>query len=52
MISFNNCGDQNSLTLTSPWILQPRAQVATELLLELNEDVSGDYIEEVCILDY
>ena len=27
--------------------LQSRAQVATELLLELNEDVSGDYVEEV-----
>ncbi len=30
-------------------LFQSRAQIATELLLELNEDVSGDYIEEVCI---
>ena len=28
---------------------QPRAQVATELLLELNEDVNGDYVEEVSV---
>jgi hypothetical protein len=27
--------------------LQSRAQVATEFLLELNEDVCGDYIEDV-----
>ena len=31
-------------------VFQPRAKVATELLSELNDDVSGDFVEEVSIL--
>lgn len=27
---------------------KPRAHVATQLLMELNPDVKGDYIEETC----
>jgi amyloid beta precursor protein binding protein 1 len=27
---------------------KPRAHVATQLLMELNADVKGDYIEETC----
>ena len=30
---------------------QSRAQTATELLLELNEDVSGDFVDEVLLTD-
>lgn len=30
-------------------LLQNRAQAATELLQELNSDVSGNFVEEVCL---
>lgn len=30
-------------------LLQNRAQAATELLQELNSDVSGNFVEEVCV---
>lgn len=29
------------------FVLQSRAQVATQLLLELNPDVQGDFVDEV-----
>ncbi len=37
-----------SFFLDSSKIGKPRAQVATQLLMELNPDVKGDYIEESC----
>ncbi|BFZ12833.1 hypothetical protein BsWGS_15871 [Bradybaena similaris] len=36
----------NNFFLTADSIGKSRAQVATELLSELNEDVSGDFLEE------
>ena len=30
-------------------VFQNRAQAATELLQELNSDVSGNFVEEVCL---
>lgn len=42
------CGCVRALTLVFP--LQNRAQAATELLQELNSDVSGNFVEEVGII--
>ena len=39
----------SSFFLDPSRIGKPRAQVATQLLMELNSDVKGDYIEETCI---
>lgn len=33
-------------------VFQNRAQAATELLQELNTDVSGNFVEEVCVFNY
>ncbi|CAG5135281.1 unnamed protein product [Candidula unifasciata] len=37
----------NNFFLTADSVGKSRAQVTTELLSELNEDVSGDFLEEV-----
>lgn len=39
-----------SYDLTLVFVLQNRAQAATELLQELNSDVSGNFVEEVGIV--
>ena len=38
----------NSFFLDHTKIGKPRAHVATQLLMEMNPDVKGDYIEETC----
>ena len=38
------------LTIHGIFIFQNRAQTATELLQELNSDVSGNFVEEVRLL--
>uniref|UniRef100_A0A8C7DSW8 NEDD8-activating enzyme E1 regulatory subunit n=1 Tax=Oncorhynchus kisutch TaxID=8019 RepID=A0A8C7DSW8_ONCKI len=42
----------NNFFLSNNSIGRNRAQAATELLQELNTDVSGNFVEEVCVFNY